>query len=248
MVCCKICKSTSSLFAQGMILGKYNAEYYRCEYCGFIQTEEPRWNAEAYEKPINEYDTGIIRRNEQNSKIVKAVIRFHFDTSGKFVDYGGGYGLIVRMMRDKGFDFYWYDKYCVNIFSEKFNASDNGINSCELVTAFEVLEHLCDPTEEIEKMLSYSQNILFSTDLVPAHTPKPGAWWYYGLEHGQHISFYTMKSLLHIARTYHLNLYSDGKSYHLLTAKSIMPVMFKVAVHPVASAIINLLVKNKPKE
>ncbi len=44
-------------------------------------------------------------------------------------------------------------------------------------------------------MLNFSDNILFTTYLVPNSNPKPNEWWYYGPDHGQHVSLFTEKSL-----------------------------------------------------
>jgi hypothetical protein len=43
-----------------------------------------------------------------------------FDANNRFIDYGGGYGLFVRLMRDAGFDYYWFDKFCDNVLSKGF--------------------------------------------------------------------------------------------------------------------------------
>jgi hypothetical protein len=56
-------------------------------------------------------DTGIMQRNLYLSKITAFILLLFFDCRKKFLDYAGGYGVFVRLMRDYGFDFYWYDKY-----------------------------------------------------------------------------------------------------------------------------------------
>ena len=66
-------------------------------------------------------------------------------------------------------------------------------------------------------MFLLSDNILFSTDLIPKNNPKPGDWWYYFPLHGQHISFYTKKALSIIGEKFDRKLISDGKSIHLFT-------------------------------
>lgn len=130
----------------------------------------------------------------------------------------GGYGVLVRLMRDIGFDFYWYDKYTPNLFARGFEHQDG--NKYEAVTAFECFEHFVNPIDEIESLLKMSKNIVFSTELLPNAIPKPEDWWYYGLEHGQHISFYSKKTFEFIAKRYDLNYLNKG-NLHLLTAKSI---------------------------
>lgn len=221
---CKICESESYEFSRAKILKKYDIAYFRCANCGFIQTEETYWIDEAYQESINVSDTGIIARNIYLGKTTASIIYFLFDRNACFLDYAGGYGLLTRMMRDIGFDFYWHDPYTKNLFARGFEYTGSG--EIELITSFESFEHFVNPIQETEKILAISKNLLFTTELLP--NPEPNDWWYYGLEHGQHISFYSMKTLRFIASKYSLNLYSDGKSIHLLTTKKISSKFFKL--------------------
>ena len=84
-----------------------------------------------------------------------------------------------------------------------------------------MFEHFIDPLEELEKMLLISKNILLTTILLPDPVPEIKNWWYYGTEHGQHISFYSKKTLEFLAKKYNLNLYTNGINLHLLTDKKI---------------------------
>jgi hypothetical protein len=97
------------------MLGKYEAKYYQCSDCQFIQTEEPFWLEEAYKDAITKLDIGLVYRNENITPIISTIIQLLFSKSKRFIDYGGGYGLFVRMMRDRGFDFYRQDIYCENL-------------------------------------------------------------------------------------------------------------------------------------
>ncbi|MFE1744235.1 methyltransferase domain-containing protein [Coleofasciculus sp. H7-2] len=218
---CKICESDSINIANTKIMQKYDIDYFQCSNCSFIQTEEPYWLEEAYSEAIASSDVGLLFRNINLSQVSSNIIINHFNHENKFLDYGGGYGVFVRLMRDLGIDFYWYDKFCQNIFAQGFEAEDKENTRYELVTAFEVFEHLVEPIAEIEHILKFSRNILFSTELLPASNPKPNEWWYYSLDEGQHISLYTSKALSIIADNFGLNLYSDGSSLHLLTEKSL---------------------------
>ncbi|MDY7051179.1 methyltransferase domain-containing protein [Limnospira fusiformis] len=226
---CKICGSESYFLGKGKVLNKYDVDYFQCSNCQFVQTEEPFWLDEAYSEAISTSDVGLVYRNMMLEGVAKNLIFNYFDHAAQFLDYGGGYGLFVRLMRDAGFDFYWSDKFCDNIFAKgfEFESSEKGDIAFELVTAFEVFEHLVNPISEIEKILKYSQNILFTTELLPNSNPKPDEWWYYVLHEGQHISLYTLKSLSVIATKYNLNLYSDGRSRHLMTAKELPQDLFE---------------------
>ena len=143
-------------------------------------------------------------------------------------------------MRDSGYDFYRFDKYCPNLFAKGFDVEVETKNHYELLTAFELFEHLPNPLEDIQEMLSYSDSILFSTELVPTDTPGPGEWWYYALESGQHISFYTEKSLSVIARKFDRKCYSNGKSLHMITNKKISPNIFPIVASYRMARLINI--------
>ena len=224
---CKICEADSHHFARGTVLGKYDVNYFQCSHCGFVQTEEPYWLDEAYSQPIASSDVGLAYRNLSFSQFTKNLLFNFFNHQENFLDYGGGYGLFVRLMRDAGFDFYWFDKFCQNLFAQGFEIDETENNQFELVTAFEVFEHLVHPITELEDILKKSRNILFSTELLPESNPKPDEWWYYVLHEGQHIAIYTPKSLAIIAAKFNLNLYSNGSSLHLLTEKELPDNVFE---------------------
>jgi len=209
-----------------------------------MQTETPYWLGESYSSAINRGDVGMVTRNLMLAEITKAMLVFFFRGKSKCLDYGGGYGLFVRMMRDKGFDFYWSDSHCENIFAKDFEMINDN-EQFDFLTSFEVFEHLQDPVEEAERMLKHSKNIFFSTELIPASSPKPGEWWYYGLDHGQHISFYTKKSLEKLAEKFNLNLYSNGKNIHLITERKINKLLFKFLSYSQISKPLNLLFRKK---
>jgi glycosyltransferase involved in cell wall biosynthesis/SAM-dependent methyltransferase len=228
---CKVCESDSHHFAKSIVLSQYEVDYFQCSNCGFVQTEEPYWLDEAYSDAIARTDIGLVFRNNNLSRRAAHLIFHIFDHEAKFLDYGGGYGLFVRMMRDLGFDFYWDDKFCTNLFAKGFEFDEAKNDSYELVTAFEVFEHFSNPIEEIENILKISKNILFTTEILPENNPKPNEWWYYSPHDGQHISIYTIKTLSKIADKYNLNLYSDGSSLHLLTERTLSPELFNSLCH-----------------
>lgn len=215
---CKICGSKSEKIFTKKILGKYNVSYFRCPSCGFIQTEKPYWFQESYSSAITSTDVGLVHRNIMYSNVVEKIIYRHFDKNAKFLDFAGGYGLFTRIMRDKGFDFYREDEYCENLFAKYFDIKDlpEKDRNFELITAFEVMEHTEDPFERLDYIFSMTDNFLFSTELVPEKNLED--WWYLGTEHGQHISFFTERSLKAIAGKYSKVYYSHG-NLHLLSGR-----------------------------
>lgn len=246
---CKICKSEAVLFSKAKIMNKYDISYHICNNCNFVQTEDPFWLKEAYENPINTTDTGLVERNIYHSKIVSTIIYVLFNQNSKFIDYAGGYGLFTRLMRDIGFEYYWDDPYTTNLLAKGYDY-DKKTKNFELLTCLEAFEHIYDPIQEVNNMTELSSNIFFSTYLLPKNKPKPNDWWYYGLNHGQHVSIYSFKSLQFLAKILNLNLYSDGVSLHLLTKKNINPLFFtfliKFAPFGICQTIKTLMKYKKP--
>ncbi len=204
------------------VLGKHNVQYYRCTDTGFIQTETPYWLEEAYSSAISALDVGYVSRNFWMSTCTEKIIERCFAKEGHFLDYGGGYGMFVRLMRDKGLDFVRYDPHCQNLFAIYFDAPEQALNtlSFELVTAFEVFEHLPEPLVELERMFRASNSILFSTELQPDEPLNSvNDWWYFVPEAGQHVSFYTLEALHRMASSFDAKLYSNGKNLHLMTKR-----------------------------
>jgi hypothetical protein len=240
---CKICENTTEFFSDAEILFKYKIKYYKCPDCGFIQTEEPYWLDEAYSDAINHSDIGLLKRNSDLVCPTGNVLSKYFDSFKKFIDYGAGYGVFVRMMRDRGFDFYWQDKYCDNLYAKDFTYKEK--EKYEALTAYEVFEHLPSPVAEVEEMLKHSDNILFSTYLIPSENPKPLDWWYYALDHGQHVSLYTEKSLSLLAKKFGKNLISNGKNIHLITNRNVSGFNFKLLTKPYISETLSVLYKKK---
>lgn len=215
---CRICNQENKTCFSGKILNKYNIEYFHCEKCSFLQTEEPHWLTEAYAESINVSDTGYMHRNIIQTNRVTILLHSLFNNQGKYLDYSGGYGVFVRLMRDIGFDFYWDDRYTKNIFAKGFEW-DKAVK-IEAITSFESFEHFVNPMLEIESLLKISKTIIFATNTYPQPIPKPKDWWYYGLEHGQHISFYSEQTFNHIAKKFNISYYNLG-SFHILTDKNI---------------------------
>ena len=219
MTNCKICKSETKKYFEAQILSKYLIAYYYCDTCGFLQTEKPYWLDEAYHASITASDTGGLLRSLVLAETCSVLIYFLFDKNARYLDFAGGYGIFTRRMRDIGFDFYWQDGSSANLLARGFEYAEK-MGSVEAVTSFESFEHFSDPLKEIETMFSFSRNIIFTTDLISSPVPKPEEWYYYGLHHGQHISFYSHRTLKYIADKYSLN-YCNVRSLHFFTEKAL---------------------------
>lgn len=218
---CRICTNPLELIFHAQVLGKYQVAYGNCPQCGLIQTEAPYWLPEAYADPISVSDVGLVNRNMQACARIQDLILTYFTPSGRFLDYAGGFGLLVRMMRDVGFDFYRHEPYCPNIFAVDFDIPElQPDDRFELITAFEVFEHWREPVTEVRSLLEHSDSLVFSTRLQPSPKPeKVEDWWYFCPRTGQHITFFSMPALRHLAQAVGAVLHSDGAALHMLTRR-----------------------------
>ncbi|MBC7627950.1 class I SAM-dependent methyltransferase [Ferruginibacter sp.] len=228
---CKICNKQSLILFEALVLKKHLVKYLKCQNCGFIQTEEPYWLNDAYASPIALLDVGLLYRNnmlaERSSPIFNQIAG-----NGKYLDYGGGYGIYVRLMRDRGYDFYLSDKYCKNLFAQFFELKDAGIeNGFTCLTAFEVFEHLASPIDEITAMFHLSDTIFFSTELQPEIEMRSvNDWWYFVPEAGQHIALFSIGSLEQLKLHFNCYLYSNNVNLHILSKKPLLKDPFESKV------------------
>lgn len=243
---CKICETPTEPIFIAHLLNKYDVQYYQCPVCLFVQTEPPYWLNEAYQSPINISDTGVVTRNLLLALKTSLIIHFFLKRTAKFIDYAGGWGIFTRLMRDIGFDFYWFDKYAKNEVARGFEGDLSA--RYEMVTVFEAFEHFEHPVSELEKLFRLSNTVLLSTTTLPRPTPKPGDWWYYGLDHGQHIAFYSRETFERIASQFNCTYLTDGKYLHLLTKMNISKGWFRFLTSLAGLILLPLvLLSNKSK-
>lgn len=241
---CPVCSNQQRPYFQETVLRKYRVDYFYCDTCGLLQTEKPYWSDEAYQSAIASADTGLIQRNITLSKLLCCTLFFLFDRQGKCLDLGGGYGILTRLLRDIGFDAYWSDPYCENLFAQGFEANET-TPPFNVITAFEVLEHLHDPLDFIESSMvkTGASTIIFSTELFHQAPPMPEDWHYYAFNAGQHISFYQTKTLRYLADVLSLTFLTCG-SFHVFTNQKIHPLTFRLLTSRLR-IILNLYVKKK---
>lgn len=207
------------------LMKRHEVSYSQCPQCGLLQTEQPYWLDEAYSNAISMADTGLVHRNISISAKIAALIYYELDPKGAYLDVAGGYGMLVRLMRDFGFDFYWSDKYCQNLLARGFEA-EKANATFNALTAFEVLEHVHDPLAFLSEVIGTygSRTLIFSTELYEGSSP-PKNWWYYAFNTGQHISFYRSQTLQWIAKRLGLEFYS-ANGIHMLTDQAISKARF----------------------
>lgn len=210
---CPLCDGSLSGFAQGVVLGR-NVTYLRCDACRSVLLTEPDWLEEAYSSAISPLDVGLLERCVQLANVTQAIITAQRLGKGTFLDFAGGYGTLTRFMRDRGRDFRHDDPYAHNLFAHGFDGSLD--RRYDLITAFEVLEHLTDPVATLAPAAEHTDLLLVTTQVLPEPTPLPGEWAYYAAETGQHITFYTVAGLQALGGKLGMQVTTSGKLVHLL--------------------------------
>jgi hypothetical protein len=205
-----------------VVLRRHVVEYLRCRHCGLIFLPRPHWLEEAYASPIARADTGLLRRCRTLSHLTSAVIRSEGLRHGRFLDWAGGYGTLTQLMRDRGYDYWHHDDYAPAIFARDF--VDDAAGHYDLVTAFEVVEHLADPVQELADISRRTDLLLCTTLLLPEPPPLIAEWWYYGVESGQHVTLHTLASLQALATRLGYRLTSNGRNWHLFHRRPVRPL------------------------
>jgi len=216
---CPICNDGMSVSFMAMVLCHHEATFDYCQACGFLRARDPHWLAEAYSSAITAADTGLAVRNISIARKLASILYFIFDERGQgsYVDTAGGSGMLTRLMRDYGFNFFWADKYAGNLLAKGFEY-DQAVGCCRAVTAIEVMEHVEYPVAFIRDSLERFQSevFIFTTELFEGAPPHADEWQYYSLETGQHISFFQRRTLEVIAEKMGLRFVSNGE-IHILS-------------------------------
>jgi hypothetical protein len=232
---CRLCFGRLTFEFQLRILAKYDASYFKCMSCGSLQTELPYWLEESYQDGnLADLDTGSFQRNLQNlpATVFTAII-----TQSKVaIDFGGGDGLLSRMVRDYGVNIFVSDKYGKNTYAKGFSKEID--SSTDLVTSFEVFEHFANPASDLDDIFGFNPKAVLVT--TGRFKNQDSNWIYLSPESGQHVFFYSQNALKFIAKKYGYRLVLTGKylplSGYSLFLKSRNPFVI-LSVHVVLNPI-----------
>lgn len=212
-------KSCMEIF--GVIFDKsgFSVDYCWCESCGFCFSPELHgWALADFEKYVYnaEYlkidpDYMEVRPSNNAGRVIESFDGF--DGKIAHLDFGGGAGVLSNKLVEAGWNSISYDPF-VNK-----DISVSQLGSFDLITAFEVFEHVPDVKKlmnDLAVLLRQDGVVLFSTLISDDFISKENklGWWYAAPRNG-HISLFSQQSLAIMAAQNNFYFGSISESYHL---------------------------------
>jgi hypothetical protein len=214
VITCPICKSPALRLFKVMIQSENSCDLFSCTKCEFAFYPDQNWIDKSFSEELNSLDIGATDRTLIAADYLSVLLKAQKLSGGSILDYGGGYGLLCRIMRDRGFDFENYDPHTRQIFPTSGKTISNPLEQrYDAVTLIEVALHFEDPVEEFKRLLELSDLVFFTAVLTDDKLDSD--WWYLSLETGQHIALFSMKTLEEIANEVGVHVTTDGKFFHI---------------------------------
>lgn len=211
---CPVCGSSALPVLHFEVLAKLEAEICECGSCGFIFVPHPHWLEGSFSSHLNRLDVGSVDRTLLVSQFVRGLMGpSPHRRDWKLLDFGGGDGLLTRLLRDVGVDCRWEDPYCEPVFA--VGPPHEEIEHFDLAVMSEVALHLTDPVATFADLAGRADRVLFTATVPP--NPIPPDWWYLMPSTGQHVAFYPTQAIAGLADRLGVHWCSDGKFFHLLS-------------------------------
>lgn len=193
---CRLCGGPTEPQFHCMVLGRHDVQYRRCASCGSLQTDPPTWLAEAYDACLATSDVGVVQRCLTSRTAVWWCLTVLGLGKARVLDFGGGTGLLCRLLRDLGMDAWTTDRYGRGDLARAFQVEADTLEPrrFDVVTAFEVFEHLPEPAVDLARLFDLEPRVVIASTVL--YTPDCGPdWWYLAAGEGQHVFFYTRQAL-----------------------------------------------------
>lgn len=212
---CRLCGAGTTAVFQLAGFGEIQFTYFKCDNCSSLQTQQPTWLDRAYaHSNLTVSDTGAAQRVLVNHAFVLIAAKmFGLRTA---LDFGGGDGLLCRLLRDRGLDAYTFDDYARATYARTFEGDLQ--REYDLITAFEVLEHLPDPRSSLDLLFEAKPRMIIAS--TEKYCGQDATWWYLAPLHGQHVFFYSSEAFQLVASRYKYAYY-EVNGWHVFSREKL---------------------------
>ena len=212
-------KSCEELRGKFLQLSGIPVYYYLCSGCRFCFAPWiAGWSLEEFAERIYNRDYILVDpdyldvRPRGNAQSLMTTFGERAKTI-RHLDYGGGGGLLSRLLNDVGWQSQSYDPFVQK------GIDPATLGRFDLITAYEVFEHVPDPAalvKTLAALLAPGGIILFSTMLTEGHivSGQRIKWWYASPRNG-HISLYSGESLTRLGAQQGFSLTSFSDGFHM---------------------------------
>lgn len=202
---CRLCGGIATFAFEKQLMGGFPVSYFLCSNCQGLLTEEPWWLPVAYGPEAERFDTGKATRCLNNFFSLPGLLEaIGIVQTDVIVDYGGGGGLVARLMRDLGYNCYCQDRYRAPEFMTGFHWADLDRTAPAAITLFEVAEHFAEPFEEWNALFSREPSLIIGS--TEFYNGQPADWPYLSPDNGQHVFFYSAQAMAWIASRFGYSL------------------------------------------
>ena len=201
---CRLCGARTAHRFSKRVLNKYIVHYGECEGCGSLQAEAPYWLHEAYHSNLAEIDTGAAQRNLNSMAATLAVCKLFGLRNA--VDFGGGDGLLCRLLRDHRINCFVQDRYARTTYAQGFTEPD--FQKPDLRLSFEVFEHFGNPQADLVAIFDDQPDGVFGSTVN--YAGQGADWDYLAADAGQHVFFYSARALESIGKQYGYDVMLQG--------------------------------------
>ena len=119
-------RGQATFLCRQRLLGRSEVDCFQCPHCELIRTQQPDERDEACSGATASLDTGALARNRFCTRLVLAVLGILGHGAPRTLDFGGGHGVLVRLLRDPGIDARSFDARADNLFAQGFDGDLEG--------------------------------------------------------------------------------------------------------------------------
>jgi len=232
-------EKTSTILPEGAL--------YQCPSCGqLLSSCTQEWYNESmleFDNPQGTVPQGSLdkRYDQRMSRILNtAKNQLAYDTSSvTFLDVGCSSGALLQVAQRCGFHVHGAKTAAsipnTNVFNGFLHDAHYPDNHFDIITLFEVIEHLTDPislAQEISRILKPGGIFLIGTGNADSWTVQvQGKYWeYFDISgHGGHISFFTPQSMQKLAQHCQLHVQSiSTKRVNFAEKKNVSKTLYHV--------------------